>query len=79
MSAKERQLSSLATGKSARITRIQTKEPLHSRLADLGFIPGAEISCLFSAPAGDPRAYQICGAIIALRNRDSAAVWVKSD
>ena len=79
MSAKERQLSSIATGESARITCIRAKEPLHSRLADLGFIPGAKISCLFSAPSGDPRAYQICGAIIALRNHDSAAVWVKSD
>ena len=44
------------------------------RLADLGLLPGAAVFCTALAPAGDPAAYLIRGAVIALRGRDAAGV-----
>ena len=41
------------------------------RLSELGFLPGSEIACLLVSPLGDPRAYQICDTLIALRGRDA--------
>ncbi len=47
------------------------------RLSDLGFTPGSVTRCLYSAPSGDPRAYAIRGAVIAVRNRDAhnISIW----
>jgi ferrous iron transport protein A len=45
---------------------------------DLGFVPGSEIRPLFAAPMGDPRAYLVCDTVIALRQRDAAAVAVEA-
>ncbi len=44
------------------------------RLMDLGLTPGARVTCLFSAPSGDPRAYMVRGSVIALRREDAAGV-----
>ena len=41
---------------------------------DLGFTPGAGVTCLFAAPSGDPRAYMVRGSVIALRRADAALV-----
>ncbi len=44
------------------------------RLMELGFAPGGVVKRLFDAPFGDPRAYLVRDAIIALRNADAANV-----
>ena len=41
---------------------------------DLGLTHGARVRCLFAAPGGDPRAYRIRGAVIALRSEDAGLV-----
>lgn len=50
---------------------------ISERLSDLGFTPGAPVSCLFTAPSGNPRAYLIRGTVIALRNQDAVSVKAK--
>ena len=47
------------------------------RLLDLGLAPGTELRCVGSSPAGDPRAYRVRGSVIALRQKDAAAVRVR--
>ena len=47
-----------------------------TRLMDLGLTRGARVRCLFAAPSGEPRAYLIRGAVIALRREDAALVRV---
>ena len=44
---------------------------------DLGLTAHATVEHLFDAPSGNPRAYQIRGTVIALRNDDAAAVEVR--
>lgn len=71
-------LTQLQTDQWGRILRLDMKEPLLGRLADLGFLPGNQVRFLFSAPSGNPRAYWIQGAVIALRNRDGQAIFVQT-
>lgn len=72
-------LSRLPLGHSARIMSLSAREPLRGRLLDLGFVPGSEIRPLYAAPLGDPRAYLVCDTVIALRQRDAAAVAVEGE
>ena len=71
-------LSRLPLGKKARVLSLSSQEPLRGRLIDLGFVPGSEITPLYAAPMGDPRAYLICDTVIALRQRDAATVAVEA-
>ena len=49
---------------------------LRQRLLDLGFVEGARVKRLFSAPSGNLAAYQIRGAVIAIRASDAAGITV---
>ena len=70
----EATLIGLAEGDSGVIGDIDVRVGSRGRLMDLGLTPGARVSCLFSAPSGDPRAYLIRGSVIALRREDAAGV-----
>ena len=56
------------------IKEIKISGNLRKRLLDLGFVPGTKVECVRISPFGDPKAFFIRGAVIALRRRDSAAV-----
>lgn len=47
------------------------------RMLDLGIINGTEITALFQSPSGEPRAYLIKGATIALREESARQVSVQ--
>lgn len=49
---------------------------MRRRMQDIGLIEGTEVECVQKSPAGDPVAYRIRGALIALRAEDSARVLV---
>jgi ferrous iron transport protein A len=49
---------------------------MRRRLLDLGLVPGAEVRCMGRSPAGDPSAFLICGAVIAIRRADGADVML---
>ena len=72
-------LSRLPMGQHAQVISLSAPEPLRGRLLDLGFVPGSQISPLFAAPVGDPRAYLVCDTVIALRQRDAATVAVQKE
>ena len=46
------------------------------RLRDMGLVRGTPVRCLQLSPLGDPAAYLIRGAVIALRRADSRQVRV---
>ena len=68
-------LNSLRVGQSARVSHIEA-EPASRRLLDIGLIPGTRVTCTAVSPAGDPAAYLIRGAVIALRGRDAGGVYL---
>lgn len=69
-------LSDLKQGQSARVTSLLSKGSIRRRLQDIGLIEGTEVECLQRSPAGDPVAYLIRGAVIALRSEDSSNVLI---
>jgi ferrous iron transport protein A len=71
-----RPLSSLGPGELARVVSLEADGFDRGRLLDLGFTPGAGVECLFSSPMGDPTAYRVRGAIVALRRGQSEKILV---
>ena len=47
------------------------------RLADMGLVEHARVECVGRSPLGDPKAYLISGAVIAIRSEDSAGITVR--
>lgn len=71
-------LTGLPEGASAVVEALGGEGEARRRLLDLGFTPGALVTCLFSAPSGDPRAYEVRGSVIALRREDAAQMTVRA-
>lgn len=71
-------LADVSTGGSARVVRVAAacQGPQRRRLLDLGVVPGTVITAQFSSPDGDPAAYLIRGALIALRKAQAELIQV---
>jgi DtxR family Mn-dependent transcriptional regulator len=71
-------LSSLKPGESARVVRLSAscQGPERRRLLDLGVVPGTLVTAEFASPGGDPVAYRIRGALIALRRTQADQIQV---
>jgi len=72
-------LSDLAPGERAAVAGMSPliRGLARSRLLDLGVVPGTVIEIDFASPAGDPVAYRIRGASIALRREQSDRILVR--
>jgi ferrous iron transport protein A len=70
-------LSEVALNRSVRITRLDGPKIDCDRLLDLGFTPGEEVTVTHLAPLGDPLVIRVRGALLALRKREAAWIWVK--
>ena len=72
---KENQLlSALQPGQQAVVKSILEDSSMRRRLQDLGLTPGTPVTCVLKSPLGDPAAYLIRGAVIALRCEDSRQI-----
>jgi ferrous iron transport protein A len=69
-------LSQLRPGSTACIKSLHLSGIMKQRLLDLGLIEGTQVQCLNRSPAGDPTAFLIRGAVIALRGSDSRKIEV---
>lgn len=67
-------LSALREGESAYVTEVSAGPAMDRRLTDLGLVRGTRVTCMLRSPAGDPCAYLIRGALIALRRTDADGV-----
>ena len=72
-------LSDLALGKTAEVLRISPncRGAERRRFMDLGILPGTAITAEMRSPSGDPTAYRIRDAIIALRPNQANYIYVK--
>ena len=64
-------------GQMCRIIDISDKTPLKRRLIDIGLIPDSRVKCVGKSPLGDPKAFLIRGAVIALRKEVAKEIMVK--
>lgn len=60
-------LNQLPIGKKANVAALTSDGATRRRMLDLGVIDGTEIEPLYKSPSGNPVAYSIRGAVIALR------------
>ena len=74
---KNTSLASLRVGQQGTVTEIEESSPMGRRLRDMGLVRGTQVECLHHSPFGDPAAYLIRGAVIALRREDSRRVQIE--
>ncbi|SHI10288.1 ferrous iron transport protein A [Sporobacter termitidis DSM 10068] len=69
-------LNQLPIGKRASVAALTTDGATRRRMLDLGLVGGTEIEPLYESPSGNPVAYLIRGAVIALRSDISSKIMV---
>ena len=62
---------------SANISLSSLRDGQRRRVQDLGLVPGTRVTCVRRALSGDPIAYRIRGAVVALRKCDAAQIEVQ--
>jgi ferrous iron transport protein A len=72
-------LDKISIGEFAVVVAVDTKISLKQRLYDIGLVPGTKIKVVHQSPSGNPRAYLVRGAVIALRNCDAEKISVRVD
>ncbi len=72
-------LDGLKPGQRAIVVQIAptVQGPQRRRLLDLGVLPGTEIVAELQSPSGDPMAYRIRGALIALRRPQARGIYIR--
>lgn len=70
-------LNDIKPGESAVVKGICSECGIRRRLMDIGVVENTKIECVGKSPLGDPRAYLIRGAVIAIRSADSANISVE--
>ncbi|MCI1966369.1 MAG: ferrous iron transport protein A [Oscillospiraceae bacterium] len=78
MNRKEIPLSQLPVGTKASVASLLSDGTTRRRMLDLGVIGGTQIESLYQSPSGNPVAYLIRGAVIALRSDVSAKIMVST-
>lgn len=71
-----RTLKELQPGQLAIVRRVLSADSIRRRLLDIGLIEGTRVECVGRSPMGDPKAYRIRGAVIAIRAEDAAEVLI---
>ena len=69
-------LNMLNVGEQALVDSLDFQSANRRRMQDIGLIDGTRVECLRKATCGDPVAYLIRGAVIALRNEDAKKIFV---
>ena len=64
-------------GECAEIAELLIKGSMRRRLLDIGLTPNTTVECVGKSPSGDPKAFLIRGAVIAIRSEDCAEILIK--
>lgn len=63
-------LNDLKPGEQAIVSTLYSTGSMRRRLLDIGLIENTKIECVGRSPSGDPSAFLIRGAVIAIRSED---------
>lgn len=64
-------------GECAEIAELLTKGSMRRRLLDIGLTPNTTVECVGKSPSGDPKAFLIRGAVVAIRSEDCVGILIK--
>ena len=67
-------LDKLNINESGAVASILSEGAMRRRMIDLGIVEGTRIECIGRSPAGDPSAYLVRGAVIAIRSLDASRI-----
>ena len=70
-------LADMKPGERGIVTSLENESDMKRRLQDLGLIQGTVVECVGISPLGDPAAYLIRKAVVALRRDDAAGVSIE--
>ena len=76
MNGNQINLNRLPVGKKGSVAALLSDGAVRRRMLDLGIVDGTEIEPLYKSPSGNPVAYLIRGAVIALRSDVSEKISV---
>ncbi|WP_099468721.1 FeoA family protein [Konateibacter massiliensis] len=77
MKEKRISLNNLPLGEKAIVKELISEGTIRRRMLDLGLITDTVIEALQRSPSGDPVAYDIRGAVIALRSEETSKILVE--
>lgn len=63
-------------GETVIVRALTVDDRMRRRLLDIGLVEKTAVTCLQKSPLGDPTAYLIRGAVIALRAEDADGITV---
>ena len=76
LSSTNRTLADLSAGQAGIVTELHSQGPVRRRMMDLGIVPGTFIRVEMKSPMGDPVAYRVRGALVALRHEQARLVSI---
>lgn len=75
----QRTLNNTDIGERVVVKAITAHGSMRRRFLDIGLSEGTAVECVGKSPAGDPAAYLIRGAVIAIRSEDSRDIIVERE
>lgn len=69
-------LAELKVGEWGLVKRLDNESGMKKRLLDVGLTENSFVQCVAVSPMGDPKAYLLCGAVMAIRKVDGVGVLV---
>lgn len=72
-------INDLIPGEEAIVKELRAEGSMRRRLLDIGLVEQTKICCVGRSPGGDPSAYLIRGAVIAIRSEDGRDVIIEEE
>lgn len=69
-------LNDVKPGQTAKIKELLSTSSMKRRLLDIGLIENTKVECIGRSPGGDPSAFLIRGAVIAIRSEDCKNILI---
>ena len=69
-------LNEINPGQKAVVRELRSTGSMRRRLLDIGLIKNTRVECIGRSPGGDPSAFLIRGAVIAIRSEDLKDILV---
>ncbi len=70
-------LNEIQPGQRGIVRELKTTGSMRRRLLDIGLIENTDVECLGRSPCGDPSAFLIRGAVIAIRSEDCKNIIIQ--
>ncbi|HHZ05580.1 MAG TPA: ferrous iron transport protein A [Clostridiales bacterium] len=71
-------LNDIKPGERGIVSALNSSGSMRRRLLDIGLVENTHIECLGRSPGGDPSAFLIRGAVIAIRSDDCKNILIDS-